>query len=193
MSVAALVIVIHQIVFQSMFFAKNILLRRRLRMPIRGENREAQRSVGFIVLFILCSVLLSLFDAPFGTVDLLGRSTALTSALALLAVNLLVGAASLVALGDSWRVGVVEDQQTELVEKGIYRFSRNPYFLAYLIMFAAYTILLQSVVLLVLSLVGFTMIHAMVLKEEKHLAALHGKTYRRYQERVPRYVLFRST
>lgn len=190
MTVAALVIVIHQIVFQSMFFAKNILLRRRLRMTISGENREAQRSVGFIVLFILCSILPGQFDVRVGTVDLIQRDTALTIAVALLAANLVIAAASLAGLGDSWRVGVLEDQQTELVEQGIYRFSRNPYFLSYLIMFIAYSILLRNVILLVLSLVGFALIHAMVLKEERHLNVLHGEVYRRYRERVPRYILF---
>lgn len=173
-----------------MFFAKNILLHRRLGMPVRGRNREAKLSVGFFVLLILCSILLSLFEAPFGTVDLMARNTALVITLALLAVNLLIGVASLVGLGDSWRVGVLEDQKTDLVERGIYRFSRNPYFLSYLIMFAAYTILLQSVILIILSLVGFAMIHLMVLKEEKHLTALHGEMYRQYKERVPRYLLF---
>jgi protein-S-isoprenylcysteine O-methyltransferase Ste14 len=57
-------------------------------------------------------------------------------------------------------------------------------------MCAAYTVLLQSVVLLILSLIGFVMVHAMVLKEERHLTALHGEVYRQYQSRVPRYILF---
>jgi len=189
MSSSSLVIVVHQIVFQGMFFAKNIVLRRRLGTSIRGRNREAQLSVGFFVLLILCSILLALFQTPFGTVTLIAKEAALAIALVLLAANLLIGGASLLGLGDSWRVGVLEDQQTDLVDEGIYRFSRNPYFLSYLIMFAAYTVLLQSVVILVLSLVGFAMIHAMVLKEERHLAALHGERYRQYQKRVPRYIL----
>lgn len=172
-----------------MFFVKNISLHRRLGMPIRGRNREANLSLGFFSLFIIVSVVLGLFDAPFGTVNLVGTSTALAVALALLAVNLLVGAASLVGLRDSWRVGVLEDRQTELIEGGIYRFSRNPYFISYLIMFAAYTVLLQNIILLVLSLVGFAVVHGMVLKEEKHLTALHGEKYGQYQKRVPRYII----
>ena len=146
-------------------------------------------SVVFFALFIIISILLGLFDAPFGTFNLLTRTTALAVALTLLVTNLLVGAASLIGLKDSWRVGVLEDQQTDLIEGGIYSFSRNPYFLSYLIMFVAYTVLLQNIILLILSLVGFAMIHLMVLKEEKHLTALHGEKYRQYQKRVPRYII----
>jgi protein-S-isoprenylcysteine O-methyltransferase Ste14 len=189
MSRSVLVILIHQTIFQGVFFVKNISLRRRLGVPIRGRNREATMSVVFIALFILISLLLGLFDAPFGTFNLLTRTGALTITLALLSMNLLVGAASLTGLKDSWRVGVLEDQQTDLIEGGIYSFSRNPYFLSYLIMFMAYTVLLQNIILLVLSLAGFVMIHLMVLKEEKHLAALHGEHYRQYRKRVPRYII----
>lgn len=186
---SVLIILIHQIIFQFIFFAKNISLRRKLGMPVRGRNREANLSIVFFSLFIIVAVLLGLLDAPFGTVNLITRTAALAVALALLAVNLFVGSASIIGLRDSWRVGVLEDQQTDLVEGGIYRFSRNPYFLSYMIMFAAYTVLLQNIILVVLSLVGFAMIHAMVLKEEKHLTALHGDKYRLYQERVPRYII----
>jgi protein-S-isoprenylcysteine O-methyltransferase Ste14 len=172
-----------------MFFAKNIALRGKLGMPIRGRNREANLSIVFFGLFIIVSLLLGVFDAPFGTVYLVSRTTARAVTIALLAVNLIVGSASLIGLRESWRVGVLEHQQTHLIEKGIYRFSRNPYFLSYLIMFVAYTVLLRSIILLILSLVGFAVIHAMVLKEERHLTSLHGDTYRTYRKRVPRYLI----
>ena len=53
-------------------------------------------------------------------------------------------------------------------------------------MFAGYTVLLQNWVLLVGWFVGFGLVHAMVLKEEQHLSALHGEAYRQYLKRVPR-------
>ena len=189
MSTSALIIVIHQVVFQGMFFAKNILLRRRLGIPIRGRNREATLAVALIGLFILSSVLLSLLETPIGTVAVLTGRAALAIALTLLAVNLLIGTASLIGLRDSWRVGVLEDQNTDLVEEGIYRFSRNPYFLSYLIMFVAYTVLLQNAILLVLSIVGCAFVHTMVMKEERHLTLLHGEKYLQYKKRVPRYLI----
>ena len=186
---ATLIIVIHQIIFQGMFVARNVTLRRRLGAPIRGKNREATRSIVFFAAFILSALALSLFEAPVGRVAWLGEATAVTLTLILLAANLLVSAASLLHLGSSWRVGVVAEQETALVDDGIYRFSRNPYFLSYLLLFAAYTVLLQNVILLLLALVGFGLIHAMVLREEQHLLAQHGEVYRRYQRKVARYFL----
>lgn len=189
MNGSVIIILIHQFVFQGMFFTKNILLGRRLGRPIRGMNQEANLSIGFIGLFITLSILLALFDATFGTVHIAAGSTALSVALSLLTVSIFGAAASLIGLKDSWRVGVLEGQETDLIEQGIYRFSRNPYFLSYLIMFAAYTVLLQNIILLVLSFIGFALIHVMILKEEKHLASVHGEKYCQYQKKVPRYII----
>lgn len=187
---ATLVIALHQLLFQGMFFAKNHALGRKLGKPIRGHNPEATLSIAFFALFIALSLWLAQTNTGWGKISLLPDRIALALCLALLGANMLVAAAALKHLGDSWRVGVIEEQQTALVESGIYRFSRNPYFLAYLLMFIAYTVLLQNAVLLGLSVIGFVLVQSMVLREEKYLATLHPETYARYCLRVPRY-LFR--
>jgi len=184
-----IIILVHQFLFQGMFIAKNITLKKKLNAPIRGRNRETTLSIVFFSLFITVSVLMALFGAPSGARGGIGNTVATALAIFLIAVNLLLGAASLIGLKDSWRVGVIERQQTALIENGIYRFSRNPYFVSYLIMFAGYTLLLRSIILFALLLVSFASIHAMVLKEEKHLESLHGTRYRRYKGRVPRYLI----
>ena len=184
-------IVLHQLLFQGMFFAKNILLQRRLGQPIRGFNLEANLSIAFFVLFISVALWLSLSPDTHRTTGLLIGMTQATAGLFMLA-SLGIAAASLKDLGDSWRVGVIEEQETELIEQGVYRFSRNPYFLAYLLMFAAYTILLQSFFLLVLSVIGFGLVHGMILREERYLAGKHAADYERYRQRVPRYLNLRK-
>jgi protein-S-isoprenylcysteine O-methyltransferase Ste14 len=185
----ALIILLHQLLFQGMFLAKNVALRRKLGQPIRGSNSEANLAIASLVLFIGLALLLALTDSAVGRVELLTAPVALSLCLALLAANLLIGLASLKQLGDSWRVGVIDGQRTELVQDGIYGITRNPYFLAYLLMCAAYTILLQNLVLLLLALACFALIHAMILREERHLAAMHGNAYQRYRQRVGRYLL----
>jgi protein-S-isoprenylcysteine O-methyltransferase Ste14 len=185
----SLIIVLHQLVFQACFVFKNLTLSRKLSAPVRGQNPEAQRAIRFFALFILVSLLLAASELQFGRLRLVPDDIAVVACLVLLAMSMVFGLTSLRDLGESWRVGVLEDQTTELVEDGIYRFSRNPYFVAYLLMFAAYSLLLQSLVLLALGCVGFGLIHAMILKEERYLDARHGQAYRDYQRRVPRYLL----
>ncbi len=146
-------------------------------------------SIAFFGLFMAVAAIFGLLENPLGTVKLFSQPTAAIVAITLLVINLLVGCVSLINMKDSWRVGVPEDHRTDLIEAGIYRYSRNPYFLSYLIMFAAYTVLLQNLLLLILSGAGFAMIHCMVLKEERHLMMLHGDKYRQYKQKVPRYII----
>ncbi len=185
-----IVILIHQLIFQGMFITKNILLRQKTGKQIRGKNIEATVSIAFFALFILMALALSFLNLSFGTFQILNHTLALGIGLALLFLNCLIAILSLLHLSDSWRVGVLEDQKTELITNGIYTMTRNPYFVSYFLMFAAYTILLQNVILLGLSLIGFLFVHSMILKEEKFLISTHGNSYLQYKSKVPRYLFF---
>ncbi len=185
----ALLILLHQCLFQGMFLYKNMRLARKLGTPIRGFNREANLAIVFFIFFIGLAVGLALMEDAPGSARLLPDGVAQGLGLVLLLANLWVGLASLRDLGDSWRVGVIDEQRTQLVETGIYRHSRNPYFVSYFLMFAAYTVLLQNLILLSLTLVGCGLIHTMVLREEAYLDRVHGDDYRGYRRRVPRYLL----
>jgi len=184
-----LVILLHQLVFQGMFLMKNIILHRRTGKQIRGKNREATNSIVFFVLFIGVALTISILKQPFGEVQLLNGFLAMALGLVLLFLNLIVSGASLMNLKDSWRVGILEDQKTELITTGIYRFTRNPYFVSYLLMFAAYTVLLQNLILFGLSIVGFLFVHKMIMKEEEYLYSVHADAYVQYKIKVPRYII----
>lgn len=184
-----LLIVIHQILFQGMFAVKNIILSKNIGKQIRGKNVEATVSIFFFAFFIVISLILSFFNLTFGEVRILSDNAAFISALIIILANLIISVLSLVHLKDSWRVGVIEDQKTNLITNGIYGFTRNPYFLSYFLMFAAYTVLLQSLLLLSLSFMGILMVHKMILKEENYLVSLHGDKYLKYKSKVPRYLI----
>ena len=187
MTNAMFLILMHQLLFQGMFFTKNLTLKNKLGLPVRGNNPEANLSIGFFVLFIGMSLYLA---AESGTSEapLLAPACAWAISLLLMVACIVLGFASLRDLGDSWRIGIIEEQQTALVDSGIYRRTRNPYFVSYLLMFAAYIVLLQSSLLLVMAALGWLLVHRMILKEERHLEAVHGDDYRRYCSRVPRYL-----
>ena len=186
MNETTLLILVHQLLFQAMFFTKNLLLRRKIGRPIRGKNLQANLAIAFFVIFIIAALDVSLNPLP---TDPLPAGVARWGSIALMLGCLLVSALSLRDLGDSWRVGVIDEQQTALIESGIYRYSRNPYFVSYLLMFTAYTLLLQNGTLLVLLSIGFLIIHNMIRREEDYLSNVHGETYANYCKRVPRYLL----
>lgn len=190
MNESVLIIAIHQLVFQGMFFAKNVVLRRRLGKPIRGTNIEANLFVGFFVIFI-CLTFFQAFqnDREINSSSIWGIAAYILGIILMIA-SVAVAWASLKGLGDSWRVGVIEEQRTTLIETGIYRITRNPYFVAYLGLFAAYTVFLQSLLLVMLSAIGFGLIHSLVRKEESYLTTQHGDRYLEYKKNVPRYVWF---
>ena len=189
MNEATWIILLHQLLFQGLFVIKNLSLKLKLGQPIRGDNPEANAAVLFFVVFILTSLYLAMGQPGAMSLQLLPQGIATGLCLLLLCCNLLFGVAALRDLGESWRVGVIEEQQTTLVESGVYRFSRNPYFVSYLLLFAAYTLLLQNLGLLALSFIGGKLVHSMILKEEAYLSSVHGAAYAQYKTRVPRYLL----
>jgi protein-S-isoprenylcysteine O-methyltransferase Ste14 len=91
-------------------------------------------------------------------------------------------------LKDSWRVGVSDDQKTELITNGIYAYCRNPYFLCYYLMFFGLFLVRPSLVLFMLVLATIAVFHRMVLKEEAYLHKKHGKAYEVYKQKTGRYI-----
>jgi len=110
-----------------------------------------------------------------------------------------VGAALFVVgiAGFVWMVGTMKRAGTpihnsrtpsSLVERGPFRFSRNPMYLFGSISYAGLALLLlQPWPLLLLIGVVMVMHYGVVLREEKFLAGHFGDAYRTYRERVPRY------
>lgn len=184
------IILLHQILFQGIFIYKNLFLRKKLGIEIRGRNVEALAAQVLFAGFIAVALGISLFDITFGQILIVNQDATLTIALILMVLSLGISAASLIHLKDSWRVGVLENQKTELITTGIYSYSRNPYFVSYIIMFVAYTLILQNAILLVFLFVNLAINHKMILKEEAWLQSNHGEKFLAYKQQVPRYLIF---
>lgn len=91
-------------------------------------------------------------------------------------------------LGASWRIGIDETASPGLVVSGLYRFCRNPIFLALLLVVAGYALLLPTVLSLIL-LAGFYVgVRQQIVAEESWLLRTYGEPYRAYARRVGRLV-----
>jgi protein-S-isoprenylcysteine O-methyltransferase Ste14 len=91
-------------------------------------------------------------------------------------------------LGASWRVGIDQGARPGLVTGGLYRYSRNPIYVAMLAALLGFALLLPSWISLGLLIGAGLGIRRHVRDEEAYLARTYGEEYRRYAARVGRFV-----
>lgn len=108
---------------------------------------------------------------------------------ALGAVGVAAFALSVRDMGDSWRAGAPKKGETKLVTGGIYRYSRNPAFLGFDLVYIGILLMFFHPVLLALSGLAALMLHLQIINvEEDFLTAAFGEDYREYRGRVNRYL-----
>lgn len=95
---------------------------------------------------------------------------------------------SVVCMKDSWRAGIPDKDKTELVTNGIYKFSRNPAFLGFDVMYAGVLLMYFNPLTAVFSLFAAVTLHLQILQEEKYLTSVFGSSYTAYKSRVFRYL-----
>lgn len=191
-NIIGIIIILHLFLFESMFFIKNIVLTKKLKVSVRGKNKEATISILLFtvtIIIAITSVLSEYMNELFIPIPFLANDYVIFIGMFLLILNLIISLLALIQMRDSWRVGVKDEDKTDLIVSGIFTITRNPYFLSYILLFLAYILLIANVLIIISSLLSFFSIHKMIIKEEKYLEALHGKKYLDYKKNVPRYLL----
>lgn len=97
---------------------------------------------------------------------------------------------ALAAMRDNWRAGVDESQHTSIVISGIYKYSRNPAFVGFGLLYIGTVLAVPNVMMLVVATVTMILFHLQILEEEKYLAGEFGEGYIQYKRETPRYFLF---
>ena len=95
---------------------------------------------------------------------------------------------SVLCMKDSWRAGIPDKDKTELVTTGIYRFSRNPAFLGFDLMYVGVLLLYGNLLTLGFSVFAIVMLHLQILQEERYLVNTFGAPYQEYCRHVFRYL-----
>jgi protein-S-isoprenylcysteine O-methyltransferase Ste14 len=84
---------------------------------------------------------------------------------------------------------VVGEEPKTLVRAGPYRFSRNPMYVAVLLVIFGQAVVYRSTDLAVYGLIVWVLFHlTVVLIEEPHLERVHGDEYRRFRRQVRRWL-----
>lgn len=91
-------------------------------------------------------------------------------------------------LGDSGKVGLPVDEQTELRTCGIYKVSRNPMYVGFHLVSLAACLYTLNVVAVVSAVIAIAIHHRIILSEERFLASRFGEEWKDYVSKVRRYV-----
>lgn len=184
-----LVVRILIIIFFIGFMLKNIITARRTKLAIRGKS-------GKVNLLIFNSIILGItgiFYHPdyFFWIKILDFSAVKIMGLVIMSIACVLGISTLITMKDSWRVGIRPEQKTDLITNGVFRLSRNPYFLSFNLLFFGIFLEYPTLVYLIFYLTFIIMLHSIIMDEEKHLIEQHGDSYKNYQDSVNRYFSLR--
>jgi len=95
---------------------------------------------------------------------------------------------AIVVMRDNWRAGYSEDQNTVLVTKGIYKYSRNPAFLGFDFLYIGCALAFPNVLNIAFMIAAVTLLHLQILGEEAFLAKAFGADYNAYKVVAMRYL-----
>jgi len=105
------------------------------------------------------------------------------------AVGVSIFILAIIFMRSSWRVGIDKTTKSFLITDGIYKFSRNPAFVGFNLMFLGLFISYSNLLTLCILFINIISFHLLILQEEKHLSSMFGKDYLNYKQQVPRYFI----
>lgn len=186
-----ILMVVLSIVFLATFVTRNLMVKAQVKQPIRASDPWLAASMIFTNLCIFITIFATLSEGFYERLGIIWplRTPFITGfGFFLFALSIVIGWFVSAQLRASWRVGVPVDQKTELIQQGIYRYIRNPYFLSYFVMFIGQFFVRPSVVMVVLIVSAIVVFHRMILKEEAYLLQVHGPAYEQYKRATGRYM-----
>lgn len=95
---------------------------------------------------------------------------------------------AIVTMKNNWRAGFNNKQNTSLVTGGIYRFSRNPAFVGFDLLYIGCAMAFPNIINILISVAAAILFHIQILGEEKFCKAVFGQAYADYSKKVRRYL-----
>lgn len=96
---------------------------------------------------------------------------------------------AMITMRDNWRAGIPDNDKTEMITKGIYKFSRNPAFLGFDLTYIGASLSFGNIFVFVIVVLTIILMHLQILEEEKFLEITFGTNYVNYKNKVGRYFL----
>lgn len=91
-------------------------------------------------------------------------------------------------MANSWRIGIDENNKTELVTNGLFSYSRNPIFLGIMIANIGLFLIIPNALTLLFVSLSTVSINTQIRLEEAFLENSHGAEYNNYCNKVKRWI-----
>lgn len=171
------------------FLIKNVITDIWTKQSIRGKSGKVNLVIFNSAILGICIFYHSDY---FFWIKALDFSAIKITGLVIMTLACILGISTLITMKDSWRVGIRPEQKTNLIINGVFKFSRNPFYLSFDLMFFGIFLEFPSLVYLIFYLMFILILHSIILDEEKHLIVQHGDSYKNYKDSVSRYFSLRS-
>jgi len=174
-----------------MVLIRAILLKRRsgARVFHFGELDKTDFLIPPFALFYIYTVFAAAFGLPLvSDRELFHSEAAAWLGVVLCLAGLALLLASLISFGKSFRVGIDANQPDALVTTGVFALTRNPIYVAFLLVLLGQFLAFPNWILLAYLVAGTWLIRRQILREEAFLHQHYGRDYADYCKRVRRYL-----
>lgn len=91
-------------------------------------------------------------------------------------------------MSNSWRIGIDYEEKTTLVNRGVFKFSRNPVFLGVLLIYLGTFLIAPNALTFMLLILCYFILQIQTRLEEEYLVSTHGDIYLNYKKKVRRWL-----
>lgn len=106
----------------------------------------------------------------------------------IIVIGYIIFVLSLIAFGNSWRIGIDKNNPGKLVQSGIFSITRNPIFVYMDLYYIGTAMINPNLFFIIFALIVIIGLHYQILLEEKYLESKYGREYLEYKGKVRRYL-----
>ena len=175
-------------IYYSFYIAKLLILNKKsIKTNQAGIGNKPKKVIiveRIMSIATVSTIVIEVYSILFTTLNILDGVRIIGIVFGILAI--IFFALATITMKDSWRVGIPEEK-TSLISTGIYKWSRNPAFVGFDLLYISICLIYFNLPLLLISIFAGTMLHLQILQEEKHMQNMFGKEYEEYKKHTLRY------
>lgn len=161
-----------------------------------GKEDTAHNYIGFVMKLLIALLFIMTLVYSLSTklyeyllpVWYMDNQLVMIAGLVLIHASLIWIAIAQYQMSNSWRIGIDEENKTQLVTKGVFSISRNPIFLGMIVTVFGLFLILPNALSLFLTCSSNIIIQIQIRLEEEFLERQHGQSYQNYKSKTRRLI-----